>query len=106
MTMPLHNDGPPMDTVGTFMELIVGALGAMVGAGAVYGRMTTRIANVENRLDALEVESAAHAKGLTEALDALRRDLRSDIREVKDDLKGDVREVRTRLDAIAHRMGQ
>ena len=93
-----------METATILTELIVGAAGALLGGGAVYGRMTTRIANVEERLDSMEVERTESARLLNEIVERLRGDLRSDMREIRDDLKGDVRELRGRLDIIAHRI--
>jgi hypothetical protein len=79
----------------SLFDLAVGAFGAVVGGVFVLGRKSERLADHEKRIAILEQERHDDADAMNGKIDALRGELRDDIRSMRAEIREELREIKS-----------
>jgi BMFP domain-containing protein YqiC len=75
------------------VNFVVGTVGAVFGAGTVYGTTKMRLSALETRMKALEERQQADTSEIHQEISALRTEIREDLRDLKDDIKSYIRDL-------------
>ena len=81
-----------------FFNFVYGSVGALFGAGAVYGRMASRITALEDANEQAQTERLQTATALSLKIESLQTEIKIDLREMARDLKHDMQLMLRRED--------
>jgi BMFP domain-containing protein YqiC len=81
-------------TARLLVNFAVGTVGAVFGAGTVYGTTKQRLSSLEGRMTALEAQQQKDTSEIHTEIGELRADLKDDLKAMRQDLKDDIKELR------------
>jgi hypothetical protein len=85
--------GAGVPSLGEISEFLWGAAGALVGGGAVYGKMQQRIDAIEKGQESDRAESTLKRTELTTQLHELRIEMKAELTALRDEMREDNREL-------------